>query len=337
MQLDITPMSGDIISKVYGRISSDKPVKVLAHISGAANQSTEPMVYSGQSEKDFDNFVFNFESTSPNLVSLFLVKNEPDRITTSNSGASYEYDFIIRDIVFSGPYYETYGSYVSNPISLNSVDNTKNIIDGVSIDVVSQNTSANALDFFVAKNVDNASSINDFAWIPVSAQNNLNKINPDVVDFQGSNLVYSTIVESSSESTSADTLKYFSTQPFTDIPGLEEVSIYKIAKLNPQTEYSQPIILEGYNKFSWYRTSYKQNLSRSLSQWKNEIIPELESNNVIASTENMSSSPIFWTAPSLTDGGSVLISFEILVSSDVKIRKTKLKNDEKSSLWDISV
>ena len=337
MQLDITPMSGDIISKVYGRLSSDKPVKVLAHISGAANQSSEPLVYSGQSEKDFDNFVFNFESTSPSLVSIFLIKNQPDRITTSNSGAFYEYDFIIRDIVFSGPYYETYGSYVSNPISLNSTDNTKNIIDGVSIDVVTQNTIANSIDFFVAKNVDNASSINDYAWIPISAQNTLNKTNPDVVDFQGSNLVYSTIVESSSQSTGSDTLKYFSTQPFTNIPGLEGVSIYKVAKLDPQIQYSEPIILEGYNKFSWYRTSYKQNLSRSLSQWKNEIIPELESNNVIASTEDMSSSPIFWTAPNLNDGGSVLIGFEILVSSDVKIKKTILKNDDNAALWDMSV
>ena len=337
MQLDITPMSGEIISKVFGRLSSDKPVKVLAHISGATNQSSEPLVYSGQSEKDFDNFVFNFESTSPTLVSLFLIKNEPDRVTTSNSGASYEYDFTIRDIVFSGPYYETYGSYVSNPISLNSTDNTKNIIDGVSIDLISQNTSVNAIDLFVAKNVENASSINDYAWIPISAQNTLNKTNPDVVDFQGSNLVYSTIIESSLESTSSDTLKYFSTQPFTNIPGLEGISIYKVAKLNPQIQYSEPIILEGYNKFSWYRTSYKQNLSKSLSRWKNEIIPDLDSNNVIASTEDMSSSPIFWTAPNLNDGGSVLISFEILVSSDVKINKTILKNDDNSALWDMSV
>jgi hypothetical protein len=51
----------------------------------------------------------------------------------------------------------------------------------------------------------------------------------------------------------------------------------------------------------------------------------------------MSSSPIFWTAPNLNDGGSVLISFEILVSSDVKINKTILKNDDNSALWDMSV
>jgi len=334
MRLDITPLNSSSISRIFGRISSDKKITTMIQLNPGISSTSEVPIYSAQSENDFDNFVFQFEPVILSSASLYLIKNEPDRLVVVNNSVRYEYDFTIRDIVISGPYYDLSGTYVSNPITI-SGDNTKNTIDAVSVDVSTQNQTNNDISYFIAKNNPDATSIDDFHWIPISPSNQLNKSYPYVVSFNGSSLRYKTILKNSQQNTE-QSYKYFSSTKELDVPGFENSSIYRIAKLDSDIVPVEPLILEGYNRYVWYKSEYQEDLCTKLSEWKNEILTDA-SYNVITSSSEIGNSSSFWTAPSIDSGGSVYISFDILTSSSFTFQKSLTKDDDQSLNWDMSI
>jgi len=255
----------------------------------------------GQSEKDYDNFVFNFPAQEVGSISLFFIKNSPDSVNRTQAGFSYLYDFVIRDIIVSGEYKDFSGVYVSKPITLSSSDNSKNIIDSVMLDAEIQNLSGNSIDFYIAKNVPLATSVNDFKWIPISPSSLKNSSYPSVVNFNATNLNYKTIVAANSTSSSAEIIKKHSESFNTSLPGYEGKQIYQVAKLDNNTEYREPIILEGFGKIKWHRTPYVQNRSSDLKSWINDLIPNPASSRLISSEQNYNSSSVFWTAPQIND------------------------------------
>jgi len=334
MQLDISAISSSSISRIQGRISSDKKVNIIAQLSSTSSERGLPL-YSKQSESDFDNFVFQFDPINVNSTSLFFVKNEPDRMIAVGNSVSYEYDFIIRDIIMSGMYFDTSAIYVSPPINISYNDNKKNVIDAVSIEVASQNDISNNVSYYVAKDNPDAITIDDFKWIPISPTNQENKSYSTVVSFNGSSQNYKTILENKEDSEFV--LKNISKTTQKDIPGYENISICKVAKLNSISEQIvEPFILEGYNKFTWYKYKYESNLCENLSNWKN-IIAEEKLNRIIKSTYSFFSTSSFWSAPSINEGGSVLIDFNIIVGSDLSIQKSLTKDDDNSSNWDMAI
>ena len=338
LKLDVRSLSASAISKIYGRLVSEKPSKIILQIADSTTNTGEPKVFTAQSEEDHDNFVFNFQSTTLSSISIFIIKNEPDRMVTSSGSTVYEYDFSIRELAISGPYYDTSATYVSYPITINSTDNTKYTIDRVSLDAQVQSGLQSSIDFFIAQDNPDALTVDDFDWRPISPENFANKINPNFIDFNGSNLEYLNIVNSSSVGSSARNIQYFDESPTRNIPGFENISLYKIAKLNSEKDYIEPIILEGTNRYSWYRVPYIQGLSRDNQRWKNQILSGADTTvQVIESNNTISSSSSFWTAPNLDSGGSVYISLDILCPQDITFEKTFSKDDQNSSLWDVSI
>ena len=338
LKLDVRSLSASAISKIYGRLVSEKPSKIILQIADSTTNTGEPKVFTAQSEEDHDNFVFNFQSTTLSSISIFIIKNEPDRMVTSSGSTVYEYDFSIRELAISGPYYDTSATYVSYPITINSTDNTKYTIDRVSLDAQVQSGLQISIDFFIAQDNPDALTVDDFDWRPISPENFANKINPNFIDFNGSNLEYLNIVNSSSVGSSARNIQYFDESPTRNIPGFENIYLYKIAKLNSEKDYIEPIILEGTNRYSWYRVPYIQGLSRDNQRWKNQILSGADTTvQVIESNNTISSSSSFWTAPNLDSGGSVYISLDILCPQDITFEKTFSKDDQNSSLWDVSI
>lgn len=338
LKLDVRSLSASAISKIYGRLVSEKPSKIILQIADSTTNTGEPKVFTAQSEEDHDNFVFNFQSTTLSSISIFIIKNEPDRMVTSSGSTVYEYDFSIRELAISGPYYDTSATYVSYPITINSTDNTKYTIDRVSLDAQVQSGLQSSIDFFIAQDNPDALTVDDFNWRPISPENFANKINPNFIDFNGSNLEYLNIVNSSSVGSSARNIQYFDESPTRNIPGFENISLYRIAKLNSEKDYIEPIILEGTNRYSWYRVPYIQGLSRDNQRWKNQILSGADTTvQVIESNNTISSSSSFWTAPNLDSGGSVYISLDILCPQDITFEKTFSKDDQNSSLWDVSI
>jgi len=232
---------------------------------------------------------------------LFFIKNSPDSTNRTQAGFSYLYDFVIRDIVISGEYKDFSGVYVSRPIILSSSDNSKNVIDSVMLDAEVQNLSGNSIDFYIAKNVASATSINDFKWIPISPSSAKNASYSSVVNFNATNLNYKTIVPSNSNSTSNEVIKKHSETFSTNLPGYEGKQIYQIAKLDNNVDYREPIVLEGFGKIKWHRTPYTQGRSSDLKGWINDLIPNAVSSRLISSEQNYNSSSVFWTAPGIND------------------------------------
>ena len=338
MKLNIRPLTQSSISKIYGRLVSEKPSKIMLELNETTTASVGPRVYTAQSESDHDNFVFQFDPISPTSISIYIIKTEADRIVKSNSVASYEYDFSIRDIIISGLYYDFSAVYVSNPITINSVDNNKYTIDRVGLDISAQNVDSNYVDYFIAKDNPDATSIDDFNWIPISPENQGSKTNSNYIDFNGSNLDYVSIVNSSDLNSSSKNVSYFKTESEVNIPGFENIPIYRAAKLNKDIDYLEPIVLEGVNRYKWFRVSYSEGLCSDITRWKNSILPQNNTSvTVIESSDQISSSSTFWTAPNISEGGSVLISFDILCESDIKIEKIFNKDDQDSSKWDVCV
>lgn len=338
LKLDVRSLSASSISKIYGRLVSEKPAKIILQISDITTNTGEPKVFTAQSEEDHDNFIFNFDSTSLSSISIFIIKTEPDRMVTASGSTVYEYDFSIRELSISGPYYDTSATYVSYPITINSTDNSKYTIDRVSLDAQVQAGLQSSIDFFIAEDNPDANSVDDFNWRPISPENFENKINPNFIDFNGSNLDYINIVNSNSLGSSSRNVQYFDENAVTNIPGFENISLYKIAKLGSEKDYIEPIMLEGTNRYSWYRIPYTQGLSRNNQRWKNEILNGADSSvQLIQSNNTVSSSSSFWTAPDLVSGGSVYISLDILCPQDITFEKTFSKDDQNSSLWDVSV
>jgi len=334
IKLDITPLSSPSISKVFGRLSSDKKITTMLQINSSITGPTDIPIFSAQSENDFDNFVFQFEPVSVSSISLFLIKNEPDRLTKSNNSTVYEYDFIIRDIVLAGLYYDLTGTYVSNPITIYT-DNGKNVIDAISVDVKSQNVTGNDVSYFIAKNNPSATSVDDFQWIPISPTNELNKSYPSVVSFNGSNLVYKTISKTAQQNTN-ELFKYFSTKEETNLPGFEGSKIHRVAKMDKGLNPIEPLILEGYNRYVWHKVDYEEGLCVDVSKWKNDVLTN-SNYNVVTSTSQIGNTSSFWTAPSIDSGGSVYISFDILSSSTFSVQKLLTKDDDNSLNWDLAV
>jgi hypothetical protein len=338
LKLDIRPLNRSSVSKIYGRLVSEKPAKVILEINQSSTSESGFGTFTAQSEIDHDNFVFQFDSVNPSSMSLFIIKTEPDRIVKNNSLVNYEYDFSIRDIVISGLYYDFSAVYVSNPITINSVDNNKYSIDRVALDVNAQNVDSNYVDYFIAAENTGATSVDDFKWIPISPENQGDKTASNYVDFNGSKLDYRTVVNPSEVSSSSKNLAYFKTEPETNVPGFENIPIYRIAKLNNDIEYVEPTVLEGVNRYKWYRVSYFENLCSDIGYWKNTILPQNNSGvTVIESSDTISSGTTFWTAPNISEGGSVLISFDILCDSDIRVEKTFTKDDIDSSKWDVCI
>lgn len=334
IKLDITPLSSPSISKVFGRLSSDKKITTMLQINSSITGPTDIPIFSAQSENDFDNFVFQFEPVSVSSISLFLIKNEPDRLTKSNNSTVYEYDFIIRDIVLAGLYYDLTGTYISNPITIYT-DNGKNVIDAISVDVKSQNVTGNDVSYFIAKNNPSATSVDDFQWIPISPTNELNKSYPSVVSFNGSNLVYKTISKTAQQNTN-ELFKYFSTKEETNLPGFEGSKIHRVAKIDKGLNPIEPLILEGYNRYVWHKVDYEEGLCVDVSKWKNDVLTN-SNYNVVTSTSQIGNTSSFWTAPSIDSGGSVYISFDILSSSTFSVQKLLTKDDDNSLNWDLAV
>lgn len=338
LKLDVRSLSASAISKIYGRLVSEKPAKVILQVSDLTTNSAEPKVFTAQSEEDHDNFIFNFDSTSLSSMSIFIIKTEPDRMVTVSGSTVYEYDFSIRELSISGPYYDTSATYVSYPITINSTDNNKYTIDRVSLDAQVQAGLESSIDFFIAQDNPDANSVDDFDWKPISPENFKNKINPNFIDFNGSDLDYINIVNSSSLGFSGRNVQYFDENPVINIPGFENITLYKIAKLSSEKDYIEPVILEGTNRYSWYRIPYTQGLFRDNQRWKKDILNgTTESVQVIESNNTVSSSSSFWTAPDLVSGGSVYISLDILCPQDITFEKTFSKDDKNSSLWDVGV
>lgn len=257
-----------VISKLDGKISTGSAVAIVAEIVDGRD-SANSQFRRKQSNSDYDRFSFDFAPQNSGLIKLTFIKHEPDYVDQVETKNKYKYTFTIRDLIVSGQYYDSNAVLVSSPISIPAGDTNK-VIDAVSIEASNANPEVGTISFFVAQNVDNAQSLSDFSWIPISSSSVNSPSFDQIISFDRSSKSFINIKSDPLDGEiklyplSTDS-NLSNKNPSTSI--YNGVSTYRIGTLPEQLEPYNPYILDAINNFSFKYVSYVSNLYLDKNRW----------------------------------------------------------------------
>jgi hypothetical protein len=326
-----------VISKVDGRLSTGSAVTTVVELLSEGNNN-QSQFRRKQSSSDYDRFSFDFEPQLSGSLRVTMIKYEPDYIDQSNRQNKYKYSFSIRDLIVSGQYYDANAVLVSSPISIPAGDSNK-IIDAVSIEATNENQQVGNINFFVAEDVQGATGISDFNWLPISSSTEQSAAFDQVISFSKSNKVFKNIKLTPSindlklyqESTDNNlSLKNPSTSIYNGI------SVYRVAKINEQDSPYNSYLLDSINSFSFKYTSYSSGLCLDINRWSSIINKTLENVQVFEPGNiQITNTPSIPIALNL-NGISGFLQTSLLVEEDTEAVNIVSKSDT-SVNWDIAV
>jgi hypothetical protein len=326
-----------VISKVDGKLSTGSAVTTVVELINQQNLNSSQFRRK-QSNSDYDRFSFDFDPQLSGSLRITLIKHEPDYVDQLNTKNKYKYTFCIRDLIVSGQYYDANATLISSPISIPAGDANK-IIDAVSIEAVNENQNVGNINFFIAEDVQGASGISDFNWIPISSSTENSAAFDQIISFSRSNKVFKNI--KSNPSTNDLKLYDESTEnnlsvknPSTSI--YNGISVRRVAKLNEQDSPYNSYLLDSVNCFSFKYTSYLNGLYLDTNRWSSIINKTLENVQVFEpgniQITNIPSIPI---ALNLS-GISGFLQTSLLVEEDIEAINIISKSDT-SVAWDMAV
>lgn len=248
--MPVTALS--IISKIDGTVYTSSPTNIILRATHQdAAKAVE--VKSKNSRGDYDSFSFSIPADRYSLVEIVLQKNEPDYVQ-SDTDSPYVYSFGLRELIIGSRYHVKSGFLVSAPISIPVKQNEKLVIDAVSMDAISQVNNGTSLNYYVAADNPLAESIFDFGWKQISPAGSEKEGYSSVVYLDGSSRsnVY---IKNSPESNdlqyipiSTDSKNANEINPTTQV--YSEKNVYRIAALDSDVSYYNPVLLGNINSFS---------------------------------------------------------------------------------------
>jgi hypothetical protein len=248
--MPVTALS--IISKVDGIVYTSSPTNIILRATHQDASKTK-QVKSKNSRGDYDSFSFSIPADRYSLIEIVLQKNEPDYIQ-SDTDSPYVYNFGLRELIIGSRYHVKSGFLISAPISIPVKQNEKLVIDAISMDVIEQVNSGTSLNYYVAPDNPLAESIFDFGWKQISPAGSEKEGYSSIVYLDGSSRsnIY---IKNSPESNdlpyipvSIDSKNANEINPTTQVyPGK---SVYRIATLNSDISYYNPVLLGNINSFS---------------------------------------------------------------------------------------
>lgn len=326
-----------VISKVDGKMSTGSAVTTVVELISQQNINSSQFRRK-QSSSDYDRFSFDFDPQLSGNLRITLIKYEPDYVDTSNSRNKYRYTFCIRDLIVSGQYYDANATLVSSPISIPAGDANK-IIDAVSIEASNANPDVGNINFFIAENVENATGLSDFNWIPISSSTSNAASFDQVISFSRSNKMFKNI----KTSPSSNELKLYDLSTSNNLslknPSnsiYNGISVYRVAKLQEQQSPYNSYLLDSVNSFSFKYTSYSNGLYLDTNRWSSIINKTLENVQVFEPGNiPITNSPSIPISLNLT-GISGFLQTSLLVDEDTEAINSISKSDT-SVNWDMAV
>jgi hypothetical protein len=326
-----------VISKVDGKLSTGSAVTTVVELINQQNLNSSQFRRK-QSNSDYDRFSFDFDPQLSGSLRITLIKYEPDYIDQLDTKNKYKYTFCIRDLIVSGQYYDANATLISSPISIPAGDANK-IIDALSIEAANENQNVGNINFFVAEDVQGASGISDFNWIPISSSTENSAAFDQIISFSRSNKVFKNI----KSNPSINDLKLYDEStdnnlsvknPSTSI--YNGISVRRVAKLNEQDSPYNSYLLDSVNCFSFKYTSYLNGLYLDTNRWSSIINKTLENVQVFEpgniQITNIPSIPIALNL----NGISGFLQTSLLVEEDTEAVNTVSKSDT-SVAWDMAV
>lgn len=308
MRLDVTiGTSRSMVSSIGGYTFGSSPCTVSVKAGSEVNGFTSPKTKS--SKGDYSRFMFNFDPGLYTRVEILLYKSEPDKIIPGSSNP-YVYEFGLRELLISSNVYDKKGILISNPITIPTSDNSLLNISAVSIDVDQQILDGSAIDYFVAAEVEGASSVSDFNWIRLSptnvGQNGIDKI----ANLTGSNLA-TDYIASETDNASAKFRLIDENSQSSNINELNPIkhpyvnnNVWRVCRVPEGDKILQPYILSGINNLRLREivVDYTQSSSKynNLNYWidgvRNDgvvnVITSVLSNSLISASTTMQSQSI---------------------------------------------
>lgn len=319
LSLRIPLNSNVVISKVQGTVSTTSPVNlyVIANYSDTNKQSEIRTV---DSRQDYGTFVVSLPADSYSSIDIVMSKIEPDAVVAGFTNP-YKYKFGLRELMIGSKYYDKNGTFISEPHSVPSADNSTIFIDAVSIDVEDQAVNGTEIKYYVAQDVPSATSISDFNWLPISPQGSESAGFSSIVSFEGSTRE-SILIKS--EPSSSDLLL----APInTTSKNANEINpsstlytgktVYKVATLNRSVDYINPSLYGNVDSFKHY---YYIMQDTSIENYKDLLFwsTEIQQNkpNILSSILKEQIGSIY---PGITSPASGYIQSKLLSNSDQKL------------------
>lgn len=326
-----------VVSRIDGRIATSSAVSVVAEIVDAQDRNNVQFRRK-QSNSDYDRFSFDFSPQNSGYIKITLIKYEPDIVDIYSPTNKYKYIFSFRDLIISGQYYDSSATFVSSPISIPAGDKNK-IIDAVSIDVVSENLQSGNINYYVAQNVVNATSVSEFNWIPISSSTTNNPSFDQIVSFDKSKKNIKNIRTQAS----GDDIALYSISsdenvslknPTTSI--YNGVSVYRIGNIENIGDIYNPYILESINNISFKYISYSEKLYLDKNRWSSIINGSLDGFNVFnPGNIVITNSPSIPVALNLS-GISGYLQAKILVEQNQTVNLPMTRSGNAVN-WDLAV
>lgn len=253
LKITIPVSSTVILSKISGYILTSSPVSVTLNLTSVDGLPEQTILKNSLS--DYSAFNFLIESKGYKSIDILMIKNEPDYVDLK-SKTPYVYRMGLRDLIFSSTTRSKTGIIVSSPISLPTQVNKSFVIDAVSIDVEEKFTNEGSVRYFVGQDIPNASSISDFNWFPISPNNSQNSEFNSVINFNGSNKV-TNYISNTPNAKEVEMIPLNSTSNnINDLnPNIniyQDKSVYRIAALDLDIEYINPLLLGNVDSFKHY-------------------------------------------------------------------------------------
>lgn len=333
------------ISVIEGKINSQKPLETSVLVIDPVD-SARSLFFSKNSATDYDNFSFNFTTKRTNLVEIYFTKIEPDYSVSNTGNVEYIYDFRIEELIIAAPYYSSYATYVSKPISIPTDQNPNLSIDKVMFDVQDQIPEGTSIKYYLAVDDGYSRNINQYNWVEVSPYTLRNSKENNVVNFNGTKLVQSNLVGVSG--TSIDS----TFESMTKIPRITQYAnpikayfnssdetnrnfyLYRLAKFPKSAEPYEPYILESTNS-NQIQQYYVSGTALDRVTWQQVLSGTRKDIIYNSSFSTVSSSQEFYQAQGVPYG-SIYLKTSIFMSTPFSITRNFLKSLS-AQYWDVSV
>ena len=283
MTISIPVSAGFSISKIEGSIISQSPCSIFLKAIPSSTANPE-VIRTKDSKDDYNRFSFILPNDFYSSIAITLYKNEPDKVLNSPT-SPYVYSFGLRELTIGALYYDERAQLISNPISVPTSDNSLLTIESVAIDAKTQVVPGTELNFYIAVDVENATNINDFNWIPIEPSNFSADSAPNTINLVPSNFI-SEYIDNESETgdydyeiipvlnSSSNTSSTNNDNPI-QLP-FSDKTVYRLASVNNSIDYKLPVLLSSVDNFRSFwmpgdSSKFVSNLAGSLSSWASII------------------------------------------------------------------
>lgn len=319
--LDIPLNSSYSISEINFRLITSSPCSLGIDLTSADPASKNVSILKNSTE-DYDRFSFSVPVKRYESMKVTLFKYEPDEIL-QGSVNPYKYRFGISEIMIGSQYHEKRAVIVSSPLSLPIIDNKSLEINTVSLDARLAKPDNSDVRFYVARDVDGATSISDFNWQGIELTSGGGNSFPTSVSFLPTSLktIYFnsttspflpiTVDNSSTNTNDSNPLP---------LPYASDKQVYRFKQVPETLNLISPFILSGLNSLRSYfeYSDSPSTLYKSVSYWLDSV-----SNGILTPDFVKDQSIVI---NSIRASGSGFLTCKILCDNDVRTIQTISKS-----------